>query len=511
LDAGREPLLPDVEPIIKNNAALLKRMLTDPSFKNLSRQDLKNKKFPAVLTSELWTQLVASILRRKLDTDVALVVTLSLKYGGVGPVPRLFCEQNLPPNLLVLRIDLPGEAIKEIISSQLGLATLQVAGINEKGNMIDGRIISLGEWYRVAMTEDIWTLPGMEILLTKYQISKNSALRLFRKKAVNNKIYFPSKQGEKLFLKQVVIGELEELKRRYPELGKQAQQQVEKDMAYAPTDKLPRFYMDFNELRIDAENWSKPTKLYGFQWSEGSRISNSQFIRQNYHVDGAITYDTRSFIWNLGTTIGFTRDDLGNKSQETYDSAVVDTGIAFPTLGTNLDTTFSMYPDIRFTWQTELTVQEGIDPYSNEAWKRLNQVRGTLALSFSGWGMNNLAYIGIFSEQDFPHKKHEEGVEFTFSHIKSWKKIFWQNQIQSMYYLPNKETDTLYDMGFYAKWRTELSVPLIKSLSFYTYLDFLAYKGKVKETREMGTSVIFGVGLSWSRKHWKPGREPFFH
>ncbi|OGF64941.1 MAG: hypothetical protein A2Y62_15160 [Candidatus Fischerbacteria bacterium RBG_13_37_8] len=307
-----------------------------------------------------------------------------------------------------------------------------------------------------------------------------------------------------------MIADLEELKRRYPNLGEEAQKQVAHDLGYDYSEKEPRFYIDFNEFRLDVESWTEPTKSYRFRWSEGNRITNTKFIRQSYSVNWGMAYDSKSLVWDVGTTIGFTRDDLGELSQENYDSVMVSSGLAFPTLGKDLGLGFSISPEVRMAWQTELTPQEGISPYTNEPWGRLNLLRGTVALSISGLGLDNLAYVGLFTEQNFLFEKHSEGLQVQFMHVKYLGKVSWQNVVQSMYYFPNKK-DTQYDLGFYAKWRSSLTIPFVKRLSFYTYMDVLAYRGKVEMTKETGRSVVFGAGVSWTRPRWKPGRESLFH
>jgi hypothetical protein len=89
--------------------------------------------------------------------------------------------------------------------------------------------------------------------------------------------------------------------------------------------------------------------------------------------------------------------------------------------------------------------------------------------------------------------------------------MVWENAIESRYYFKDKKEDTASSTGFYAKWRTSLRVPFIRNLYIDTFLDVLAYRGKVPETHKMGISTMLGVQVSFTRLRWKPGWESFLH
>ena len=57
---------------------------------------------------------------------MAVLEELPLRVGGVGPLPRLFCDRNLPAGRRLVRVDLPGAVLKKLKSARLGLETLAI-------------------------------------------------------------------------------------------------------------------------------------------------------------------------------------------------------------------------------------------------------------------------------------------------------------------------------------------------------------------------------------------------
>jgi hypothetical protein len=406
----------------------------------------------------------------------------------------------------VLRVDLPGTAIKRILTGGLGRAELGVSGVSEDNQKIAGRTIRDNEWYRVAISSKLWTLPQMKKLLKKARVEKVDASQRFTKGPRLTVRFAPDKEGEMLTVRRVVMEVIEARRRRDPDLGPEVQKQVVRDLKRGGEKKSPLLYLDFKELAVGFEHYLEPAE--GAQYSEVSeaRVRTLENFKHSYRLDVSLIYDTQPIVWLVHGFLEFDQLKFKTSEEERADDLLAETEFRLSFLGGDLGSGISLLPSAKFTYDTEFTrAKDDLGEYL----PRESLLRSSLGAVASGPGPLKMARLGFLLQYDLWREKLDCGLGAELDLRLPLGPFMWKNTLDGRWYFP-ADTDTPADLGLRVRGRSSLQVPFLRDLSLMVFVDVFLYRGKVDTTDQVGVSTILGFGFNYSRL-WKPGREPLFH
>lgn len=519
-DRGDEPLLPDLDPLIKGSPTLVKRLLADPEYRALTDDEGPEglASVPAMLTPRLWSQLAAGSLRRALAADVALVEELDMVWRSVGAVPRIVCQANLAGTADVVLVDLPGALLKQVSAGTLGLGGLAISGASDGWTLVAGRPLRAEEWYRVAVSEVVWSRPAFVDLLARAKVERSRAATRF---VADGAGYRPAARGDSLSLRSVVLGTLDARRERDPALGPASRPTLLEDLGDGSAGKPTRVYLDVRELTASAEAYLQP----GVSVEETSgephyarvgetRVQTRSNVRQAYRGDATLMLDAAAVSWLLRGFVQFDRYDFhdSNTEEETVDDLLAETELRVGAWGTALPRGLSLMPAAKLTFDTEVTRLPDSER-STEDHEVLQPRQKLLRGSFGGVGLGSgalkMARVGAVLQRDLVAAKTELGLGVELDHRLPLGPLLWTNTADARWFLPNESGDSEADLGLRVAGRSALRVPFLRDLAFVAYVDVFLFQGKVESTRDFGVSTILGAGLSYARL-WKPGREPLF-
>ena len=506
-DQGEVMLLPDVDPIIRGNQRLVDKAITDPEYRHLSvSKDPAEtfKRFPARFTDALWTQLIASILKRQFDAEVSLVEPFRQSWHGVGPTTRLLCQANLASDSMVQVHLLPGSMLARLARSKLGFEWLGIAGMTPDGSLVAGRPIRDNELYKVVTTDLITAREAFQALA-----GRGGVTRGHERFVETDEGFLRSEAGTTVTVRRAVFDVLEARRRADPALGPATAARLEADLLAGGETKISRWVLDIKELTAGME-YHAPPSTSGKDYSQVSepRVQAEEHRRLATRADVIIEHDTRPLVWVTRGYMEFTKDyfEESEYDLETADDLLGETELrlAFLSLSSR-EAEISLLPSMKLTYDTELTPME--DSEKDETLPRQQLIRASLGMAASGSGALKLLRLGLLVQGNIPEEKTEIGLGLELDHRLPLGPMLWTNSLDARYLLPDREHDTAADLGVRIAARSALRLPLIEDFSFLAYADIFAFKGKVEQTDSFGLSSMLGLGVSYSR-FWKPGYQP---
>ncbi len=512
-DEGREILIPDVDPIIKGDPELVEELLASEEYRHLTQDEAKTQlaSIPARLTEELWTQLVASNMRRAVDADVAFVQRVPMAWKGAGPITKLFCQANLASTSSLVAVNLPGSALKAIRGGKLGLSEIWASGMTRDGAKIGGRAIGDNEWYLVVMTDVLWLRPEMKEILEDAKVSRGEASLRFVRRGAG---FVPDESGARLSLRTAVLTVLEARRAAHPDMGDEAKALVAEDLKPGGDRKRPVWYVDFKDLSLGLESYLEPdlSKPELYDQIQETRVHTKSNLRQTYRADVSLVLDTPWVAWlNRGLlSYDVQKFDETDGEVESADDLLGETELRLAFLGTTLPSGIGISPAAKLSFDSEVTPVKDSDGHDLP---RQALMRASFGVAASGTGDLKVARLGLLVQQDLRENdegryKTDVGLGFELDHRMGIGPLKWSNQLDARWYLP-QETDTRADLGMRVAGRSSLRMPFMRDLSFEVYVDVFLFQGKFDDMKDMGMSTILGLAMSYSRL-WKPGRERLF-
>ena len=172
------------------------------------------------------------------------------------------------------------------------------------------------------------------------------------------------------------------------------------------------------------------------------------------------------------------------------------------------ETRFLLNPFVEGIYDTEFTPT--LNPETQLKNPLQSELRGVLGLSVPAGANLKTFKTGLALRRDLNVPNNlEAGFDLKFVHQQPINSaLSWNNDLDLRYFFPTPN-DNASSLGLIAQWVSSLEVSLTQNLSLRFYADSYLFQGKLDSNRDLGASVILGVGLGYGR-FWKPWFEPLF-
>ncbi len=502
-----EILIPNLEAQIRRDPDLLNLFINSRSiqaiarslgggYQALSREELLTL-YPPYMTAEMFANLEMNGLLESFDAEVVLFKRdYSTEFNVPGALPRLLVYEGLkmPDTLQLYTID--GESLKKLL--EIPDANLLFGGVNAAKTQVWGRDIgSHRQIYRVLIPSSIAQMPAVQRQLTQANLIKTR--HPFREEH----------QGA-VYLREVLLGVLQNLKQQPPEHTAAYLKPLwhqKRTLFTIHLDKLQFNLSGYNALNNQSYAEVRETRVTSPSSFTFGGISQLGFALDNQ----GLGWDNRLLAKYEGLSVidQALAADAKERFSENQDDLVFSTELQlrlfeFP-LG---ETRISLVPFLEGLYDTEFTATLNPETKLNNPLQ--SELRGVLGLSIPSGPRLKTFKTGLALRRDLNVPNNlEAGFDLKFVHEQPINtSLKWKNDLDFRYFFPTPN-DNASSLGLIAQWVSSLDVSLTQNLSLRFYADSYLFQGKLASNREVGASVILGVGLGYER-FWKPWFEPLF-
>ncbi len=527
---GEAVLVPDLRDLVERDVNRLQFLMDGQPYRSLVEGELASgslavERIHLQMTPQLWSQLCAAVLQRRTAADVVVLPPLPWPFSLSGPTRELYASAYLAvPDELQL-VELTGSQLLELLritgdarTSDAGTRDVSshgdvtadrrqgapwVVGMDASHAEIGGRPLSATDTYRVLTTDALASYPGVTRVL-----SGASTRHAFRD---GRRGLRPAPRGDPRALRTEVLQSLRRERAAAAATGDDgAYDERLADLLRDRGDIVhPLVYLRADTLSLTLTRYLVEGDQEAYANVRESRVTTEESFNFGLRAQGAAGIDTDDLVLETKgcavlsvTTVG----DADPTELEDDLQVALDAGLK----GLSVRSA-PIYPFLQGAYDTEFMRADETDDAGNVTGKQPRQkdLRGTVGVTASSL-IPTVSTIkaGTFIEHDFSAEEGalEAGMSLEVAQKVSRRPVTWSNTLMLYGWFPTRG-DTDEDLLLSLNVRTELGVTFWRNLQFKTYVDLLAYKGKVAATAEPGLSTIVGVELAFSgtarRRIWR--------
>lgn len=495
--------LPDVSKIITKKSEYASFIWGDEIIRT-GEADGYLEKFPARFTDNLWMNFVTNVLYKKLKVNVVFSRNLPRNFDVIGPIDKYYINDWLNVNDAVLVTNVTGSelgGLLKYVKGELGKKSLDkhtifVSGADPESMVVEGRALKNHEYYSIAVSDYLATLPAFKDVLKKKKIHDT-----FIKKKGS---YRPSKKGRLLLLRDVIIEEIvsyiDEQKGEFDQ---------EKTGAFLQNiglthDKIrPRWMLDIKKIGFSFNSYGAYNNHYYTETTE-TRVVTPGSYTYGGDLDLTLLYDDARVEWENRARMAYSVKEITkegkNISRESIDDIVFNTEIGGKILKIPTKNNLIAYfmPFINFIYDTEFTPT--VDTSTGEDNPHQHLLYSNIGLSFQDEKYLKKLYVSYLMKDDFAQERgsFESGIGAGFVLEIPYRVLKFGSELTVRYFPPHRG-DTIRDLGFTVRFTNSLTVKIFRGLGLHFSADYYLFKGKVAETDHPGMSLILSGGISFSR------------
>ncbi|GEM_PF-2922581 len=511
LARNERKLLPSLEELAGDNKSVYAAIRKDPEFSWFVPEASTKRWRQLWFTARLWSLVVANVLRRASQTEVAIVPRQRhLSTTIPGPLLESYVVQWLDTEDPVRLYRLTGAQVLRL-ARQLG-DDASVTGLDLKSRRIAGRRVVANERYSVAMTASLSRLPAAAKVLT----GQKPVSRL----ALNATAVAPDSANRNLALRDVVLANLRSLRDKDPTFSAPTRATIAKWLLPAGRQIEPRWTFAIKKLNVSFTRYSNHASG---SWLRFPGVREQRVVTpDNYslglrtHLAGGYSSAKVKWLTSLQTQFARTVIDLadvgaGEVIQENADDVLAQTEMRLRSLQLRLGKAagWALVPFINATYDTEFTATT--DNFTKKAFPHQKELRASagVVLRPGGW-LSELRLAGL-TKTDFAATQGQfeagvlAGMKFAVPVGRAMLKLAGE-----LRWLAPDPEDTPPDLGTIATGQAVLIVPIARGLAATLAADVFAFSPKVKTIeaagktieREGSASLVLSAGLNFARL-WK--------
>lgn len=496
-------VLPDISQLIESQPRLRASLTTVSPFSQAKSEEALLALLdllPARLTPELWQHLIANLLRNRLDADIALLRPLPWRHLDDGPLRQLDAMSllALPDKVQLYSID--GKDLNKLLFALSSNPEVDpvTSGYSAAKKRIGGRPIEEARTYTLVTTNELALRAPFNKLLGAAELEERFVVEDWN-------ITPNADSGEPLTLKQVVLAGLDLLRPRSfgPDTRQQAWITEHPDYAQRIVSLLepqgatlePEWTLWIRDISVAFSQYSNVAERTGYEAVRETRVNTPDNFSFSVAGDISLIYEDPAIAWETRATTVFGEIQFDDEDKEIADDIVVSSELRlnlFNLLGEASE--IKVVPFFNGRFDTEYTQLA-------DARERQKELRGTLGLTSRISSEVRDIRFGFLAEVDFVRKARpfEGGLELAADFdVPLPARMRFQSTLSFRYYFPLKG-DNEEDLGLILAVTANLAIPVFKRFALDLFADAFLFQGKVDATSSVGTSLIFGVNLSYDR------------
>lgn len=462
----------------------------------------------------LWMRLVTNIMREELDADFAVSRNLERGDTVTGPLPRIIVESWLPTAPQVVRLELMGAQVLELLAAikrhnnnAQPRRLLFAAGVDLDAARIAGRRIDPQLRYTVALTDEVLAYPALSGIFAK-AVDRQANWRIDQAQVA------PNGDGS-LALRDLVLFSLDQNVDDKGQFREDKHATIRRWLTDDTETLVGQWRLAFEDLSLNASGYRNTSNISLFANSRETRATTPNLFQLGLNGRLSATYDGPSFAWETGaiaqlSSILLDIEGANLPLQEQRDDALVYTEGRLNWLAAAFfNDAFRAVPFARLAVDSEFTptprnpndASAGTFPHQ----VLLQQSVGA-ALFFTPW-LKELR-LGFLVQEDlselttgaleFESVHYDVGLQLGYrAAIPLWRFVLESNL--DMRYLAPDPDDRINDLSLRLQAVNKLILPFSNDLSVFGFVDVFVLNGKLDANREFAASAMVGAGIRYNR------------
>lgn len=450
------------------------------------------------VSKAMWESLMARRLRIQGNTEVAVIRALDQFPPLIGKLHENEVRSWLWTEEEVVIVDIPGADLKNLLRAD-ARGELVSSGIDLKSNMILGHAISNDSYYRLATTDLLY-----EGTRSVYFSRARRIRREFRVIEPEGRLE-SDEHGRRLAVRDFMLQEL----RRIQQSSK-GDKQVDRiaELLAPDPQHVSLFSFSFERPTI----WSSFNNVLGNKGYES--VPESRVVSPNALVAGIsgrflLSKEKKASATDVGFGFAYALQKLNEGDNKDFQESADDLKIDL-TFRPSSSYNKSTEPFVRSLFDSEFSPTRNLT--TNVLNPRQLSLRVVGGFRFKPGPNWPAADFGVLVENDFGLPNPQLGIQSRSEYLKALSSsrrgsMTYRLRNDLTYFFPAPQ-DTKANLSLRYSMVHELLVPLVDELSLSIASDFFFFRGKVKETRNLGVGSQLRVGITYDRL-WKPRYQPF--
>ncbi len=506
LAAPAHVLLPDAAPLIDAHPDLEPLVFGDriPHRGGFRRY---HRPWQGRYSDPLWMRLLTRALLDRSGADVAIARAPYRAFDVIGPVAEATVHGWSGGDALRW-VELRGDALQRwaraIATQDDGLSRdsarfLYAAGLDPARGRVAGRPIDPRSRYRVVTTDAVLALDEV-----RAAIGQPEAIDRFVTEG-EGFVADPG-GGTPLSVRRVVRAQLDRFVGPEGDFAAERRDDFLAALDPASERRRPRWTLALSELSVSGSRYANSANVGLFAATRQTRVSTPDNYVLGLGGDLALIYDGPSLAWETRGRLDFSRVVIEIEGLEVPAQEQADDLVAFTELRLNAvelsvgDSGVPIVPFLRATFDSELTATPDPSGGPDARFPHQKLLRGTLGLVARPGAVLREVRLGAVVEMDLSVAPLHQDFGLSAGYELAWP-ILPQLVVESSLdarWLALDDDDRISDLGLFLTATERVVVPLSDALSLYVFADLAAVRGKLDVNRELGGSLITGVGLRLS-------------
>lgn len=501
-------LIPAIEEVIGDDAALRRRVLADPEFTREFAAE-ETEKWQLWYTPRLWAGLLANLLRAAAAAEVAMVrVPLGLGYNGPGPILEGYVLSWLPHEDAVRQVELTGATLRQLATADLeGIA---LTGLDVGTLRVGGRPLRDNERYRVVLDTAVAANPAVARALRGVELQREFELRGTRLRA--------RRGGRSVQLREVALAVLRDQRRRDPAFGAATRARLRSWLTPKGTELDPRWSFAVEGLSLSFASYANYPST---SWLRHPGVRETRAVMPaNYTIQSkgtlAAVYDGIGLAWDTRVLFDLARtvvslDELPGKAPivvKNADDLQLSTELRLKLIELALGAAgrVSLVPYANATFDTEFTPTQ--NQLTGEDYPHQKDLSGSLGLvSYPGRYLTELRLAGVLRADLAASRGKLDGGLLVGAKLEL---PLWLARLElggTLRYFFDTPEDTVEKLGLILQSTAKLKVPFTRDLSVFLAADLFLFRPKLLTGTDLATnqpvprgtsaSLILSAGLSF--------------